>query len=169
MSNPIHAHDRDPNAANLVPASYNARGVCDRCGSMTVEKAIELLQTPGTRFSGSDWTPGWPHKFYIGGGKFYNIHLKDADDATLAQFAALSRVVFGIDWTRDDKGIRFTCPKSTGFHGFQRFGEIDSDGTPHHEDGYDSIQPCVIPLVAIERILAGPDVPVVPPAVEVTA
>ena len=38
---------------------------CPYCGSISLEKLIKLLQTPGTRFSGSDWKYGWPHKFYV--------------------------------------------------------------------------------------------------------
>lgn len=36
---------------------------CSYCGSCTVDRAIELMQTPGVRFSGCDWKYGWPHKF----------------------------------------------------------------------------------------------------------
>src|SRR5438132_848762 len=32
---------------------------------LSVKEAIGFLKTPGTRFSGSDWKYGWPHKFYI--------------------------------------------------------------------------------------------------------
>jgi hypothetical protein len=38
---------------------------CQYDGSITVADAIQLLKTPGTHFSGSDWKYGWPHKFYI--------------------------------------------------------------------------------------------------------
>lgn len=33
--------------------------------SLTTKEAIEWLKMPGTKFSGSDWKYGWPHKFYI--------------------------------------------------------------------------------------------------------
>ena len=38
---------------------------CECCGSIKVESAIEYLQQKGTKYSGSDWKYGWPHKFYI--------------------------------------------------------------------------------------------------------
>jgi hypothetical protein len=38
---------------------------CRACHSITVAEAIVYLKQEGTRFSGSDWKYGWPHKFYI--------------------------------------------------------------------------------------------------------
>ena len=38
---------------------------CSYCGSVSPAEAIKFLKQPGTRFSGSDWKYGWPHKFYI--------------------------------------------------------------------------------------------------------
>jgi len=38
---------------------------CWNCGSMSVADLITALKTSGTRYSGSDWKYGWPHKFYI--------------------------------------------------------------------------------------------------------
>ena len=142
------AHMNDPGEASTIPAKYTEDWICDRCGSMTVEFAILYLQTPGTKFSGSDWKYGFPAKFYISPvqsmygrahTKFLTVHLRDADDDTFKKFADLSREIFGITWHRNEAGaIGFNCPQPGGHHGFQRFGEIDSDGTPFHMDGYDS-------------------------------
>lgn len=38
---------------------------CQACHSITVAGAASYLKQEGTRFSGSDWKYGWPHKFYI--------------------------------------------------------------------------------------------------------
>lgn len=38
---------------------------CSYCGSISVADAIKFLKMHGTRFSGSDWKYGYPHKFYI--------------------------------------------------------------------------------------------------------
>lgn len=57
---------------------------CGYCGSLSVEDAIKFLKQPGTRFSGSDWKYGWPHKFYIeplnpDADKLVEIGSKDGD------------------------------------------------------------------------------------------
>lgn len=39
--------------------------MCSYCGSITPTDMIALMQTDGTRYSGSDWKYGFPHKFYI--------------------------------------------------------------------------------------------------------
>ena len=38
---------------------------CSYCGSITVARFLAALQVAGTRYSGSDWKYGWPHKFYV--------------------------------------------------------------------------------------------------------
>lgn len=38
---------------------------CSWCGSLSPAEAIKFLKQNGTKFSGSDWKYGWPHKFYI--------------------------------------------------------------------------------------------------------
>ena len=142
---PTKAHEKDMNYSALCPAVYQD-GICSQCGGMTVELAIQYLLTPGTKFSGADWKYGFCHKLYVtplrpvgkGHLKFMTAHLADADDETLARFSELSKAVFGITWARGEKGIHFSCPRSTGFHGFQRFGEIDENGKPNHLDGFDT-------------------------------
>lgn len=142
------AHEDDPWAARFAPHYFRQPvdglhvGRCSYCGSMTPERAIGLLRTPGTHFSGSDQKYGFPHKFYIGDGKFYSKHLKDADDATLKEFSNLSRACFGIVWMIGDTpdSIRFCQPQTReGYsYGWQRFGHIGADGKPVHEDGIDT-------------------------------
>ena len=109
---------------------------CNYCGSISVADAIRLLQKPGTRFSGSDWKYGWPHKFYIeaeGAIKFYAKHLAQASDAELAEFDRLSRKTFGIAWKRDENGVAFYSPRG-GSYGWQLSGTIGEDGQPIHEE-----------------------------------
>ncbi len=128
--------DRDRVVAFEVRA--DGREHCNYCGSLSIVEAIKLLKTPGTKFSGSDWKYGWPHKFYIeaqpmhGAGKFYAIHLKDATDAELAEFDALSRSCFGVQWARDENGLKYGAPRSNEFGGFQLWGVIDANGKPDH-------------------------------------
>ena len=110
---------------------------CNFCGSLRVRDAIRLLQTPGTRFSGSDWKYGWPHKFYIdnpGYYKFYTIHLRDANDTEFELFAKVSRETFGINWVRDEKGIQFQAPRSRNIGGWQLSGIIGPGGVPHFDE-----------------------------------
>ncbi len=49
---------------NACKASW-VEGRCTCCGSISVTDAIKNLKTPGTRYTGTDWKYGWPHKFYI--------------------------------------------------------------------------------------------------------
>lgn len=106
---------------------------CSYCGSLSPQEVIKLLKTPGTDFSGSDWKYGWPHKFYIGGKKFYNSHLEDMTDEEFKEFSALSQKIFGIEWMKNkEKGVGYRCPKTTGFYGYQRAGKIGEDGNPIH-------------------------------------
>jgi hypothetical protein len=86
---------------------------CSYCGSMRVSLAIELLKTPGTDYSGADWKYGWPHKFYIGGRKFYNNHLEDATPEELVEFSKLSEELLGISWDIGEKGVRWKAVPGT--------------------------------------------------------
>ncbi len=188
---------------------------CSYCGSLSVQDAIRFLKQPGTRFSGSDWKYGWPHKFYIepvnpdvrpcwqGAStdgvdengvrkvadgthpddywtcrahgseidfgaqafcdlpgkpecacprdkytgywsrgirgkyqtlyfKFYNIHLHDASVEEFAEFAELSKRIFGIEWQRigpvGGVQIKWSAPPTNSFYGYQRAGEINAQG-----------------------------------------
>jgi hypothetical protein len=121
--------------------SWMARGGssevrCTYCGSMTPQRAIELLRTAGTTYSGCDWKYGWPHKFYIqkagwknaddGPGKFYSEHLLDCDDAALAEFNELSRRLLGVSFTRDEKGLKWGACRA----GWQTWGTVGVVPTP---------------------------------------
>jgi len=44
---------------------FREDGRCSYCGSLSVADAIKAIETRGTRYSGSDWKYGWPHKFYL--------------------------------------------------------------------------------------------------------
>lgn len=109
---------------------------CEYCGSLSVKDAVELLKTPGTRFSGSDWKYGWPHKFYVDHAswhaKFYSAHLQKATDAELAAFSEASKACFGISWTRDAKGVAFRAPQTKSSYGWQLNGVVGADGVPVH-------------------------------------
>lgn len=61
----VRAHESSPRYGNAGPIFWRLDGTCSYCGSISVKRAIELLLTPGTHFSGTDWKYGWPHKFYI--------------------------------------------------------------------------------------------------------
>ena len=38
---------------------------CGFCGSVSIATALDLLETPGVRWSMADWKYGGPHKFYL--------------------------------------------------------------------------------------------------------
>lgn len=106
---------------------------CEYCGSLSVDSAIKLLRIPTTHFSGADWKYGWPHKFYIGDRKFYNNHLNRISDELLKEYSILSEKCFGIEWTRDEKGVKYRTVGKFGystFYGYQQAGTIDSLGEP---------------------------------------
>jgi hypothetical protein len=60
--------------------------------------------------------------------KFYNNHLKDAAPEVFEEFAALSEKIFGIKWSKDEKGISYDS-----FYRYQRAGKINQDGQPEHQ------------------------------------
>lgn len=97
---------------------------CSYCGSLHPDEAVKLLKTPGTRYSGSDWKYSFPHKFYIGGGKFYVKHLPDAGPSAFEEFAKLSRELFGIGWEKRDGGIFWGAPHTSSPYGYQRWGAV---------------------------------------------
>lgn len=116
---------------------------CSYCGCMHPEDLLAALKS-GAKAGGSDWKYGWPHKFYISNishdhedaevkigsnngtpmmgkfgkdnGKWYNEHLKDLPDALFEELTALLFEQTGIQWKRDEKGIKYAAPN----HGYQR-------------------------------------------------
>lgn len=66
---------------------------CGYCGSLTIAAALDLLETPGVKWSMADWKYGGPHKFYL--------------DAPHAPFEAKmgSRSSLGADGQRIDEPI----------------------------------------------------------------
>lgn len=139
----MKTHSEDPFAARFGAAEFRIRQIrqgddslepaapyehCSYCGSISIDQAIKALQTPGTRYSGSDWKYGWPHKFYIeipcepfkavtmshydGQGnrthqygekskryeKFYSEHLLDATPEQLKQWNAIATPLLGVEF-----------------------------------------------------------------------
>ena len=111
----------------------NGRLRCSFCGSIHPQEAIELLKTPDTYFSGSDWKYGWPHKFYIGNGKLYCRHLRDATPEQFKEFAKLSMEIFNITWELKEDGLHWSAPKTDSFYGYQRAGYIRENGKIEHQ------------------------------------
>jgi hypothetical protein len=80
------AHDKDPQAAQFAPHTYQMREGyerCSYCGSVAPSALAVLLKTEGTAVEWADFKYGWPHKIYVTGPgiphlKFYTVHLKDA-------------------------------------------------------------------------------------------
>jgi hypothetical protein len=98
---------------------------CSHCGSIKISDAIELLRTPGTGFCGSNWKYGWPHKFSIGEGEFYNVHLLEATRDEFIEFNVLSQACFGVEWFDDNNKVMYNATP-----GCQWWGIIDEDGNP---------------------------------------
>lgn len=112
-----------PSPFKLGPIHWRQDETCSYCGSMTAARAIELLKTPGTDYSGADWKYGWPHKFYLGQKKFYSTHLQDASPEEFAEFNALSDKLLGIKWSIDpEKGLGYYCVR-----GVQRYGVVGEE------------------------------------------
>lgn len=98
-------------------------GRCPYCGSMSTARAIRLLETPGTRYSGSDWKYGYPHKFYIGNGKFYARHLALTGPEEVRRFSILSRDLLGVVYGIDMRGVWYKAPGG-GMYGWQTWGIV---------------------------------------------
>jgi hypothetical protein len=107
----MKAHELDPFASRFGEPKWRDDGTCSYCGSMTPAEALRLMGTDGTKYSGSDWKYGWPHKFYISNDaapaarKFYTTHLSDCTDEELVKFSRMSDQYFGITWGRDQRGV----------------------------------------------------------------
>lgn len=107
---------------NACKHHWRDDSTCSYCGSMDVARAIELLRTPGTHYSGADWKYGWPHKFYIGQKKFYNNHLEDATLEQLKEFSELSNELLGVSWDLEGGKIRYLAVR-----GIQKWGVVGSE------------------------------------------
>lgn len=103
--------------------------------SLSIQEAINLLKTPGTRFSGSDWKYGWPHKFYIGSSKVYN-ELEGLDEKQLAEWSSFTDKFFGVTFIRVENKIMWRCSYPGGFYGYQRSGFVGQDGEPVRDDSW---------------------------------
>lgn len=93
--------------------------VCGYCGSLSPKDALNRLKDPTCNASGSDWKYGWPHKFYIHVGKhfgkFYSMHLYDADTETFNRLTEILETKLGILFFIDEKGMKYSAP----YKGFQ--------------------------------------------------
>jgi hypothetical protein len=128
--NTITAHGTMPSVFKFGQPTWRTDGTCSYCGSISVAEAIRLLEADGTRYSGSDWKYGWPHKFYISNKslnphaiKFYNDHLIDATNEELKRFDELSKKYFGISFQKSAEGkLQYAAPRTDSFYGYQRWG-----------------------------------------------
>lgn len=120
----MRTHALDPHAQMHAPHHWRDDGTCSFCGSLTVAEATRLLTTLGTHYSGSDWKYGWPHKFYIGHGKFYAEHLMDATPEQLAAFNVVAEPTIGITYFLQDGQLGYRTPH----RGFQTWGTV-GDGS----------------------------------------
>jgi hypothetical protein len=84
-----------------------ADGRCSLCGSVTPERAAELLRTPGTKYRGPSWEFGWPERISLNAEAFFAVHVLSLDDYEMSAFAALTESVFGIAWLRNESGLDY--------------------------------------------------------------
>ena len=119
-------------------------------GSLSVADVLKAFQTPGVRWSGSDWKYGWPHKLYVdipcepyrrctskGPGendlgysecrsdncKFYTEHLLDATPEQLAEWNNIVKPIIKIGFEISEDGhLKYSAP----CHGWQGDGTISA-------------------------------------------
>jgi hypothetical protein len=105
--------------------------------SLTIAEAVVLLKKPGTRYSGSDWKYGWPHKFYIGSSKVYNEQLQSMTDEEVAAWSVITEEFFGIKFYRENGKTMYGCdyPDAMGY-GYQRAGVVGPDSKPVRDDNW---------------------------------
>ena len=109
-------------------ASWEKRGDgkphCSHCGSIDVASVLVMLVSRGTRYSGSDWKYGWPHKFYLEGEfghqKFYASHLTEATDDELALWNRLAQGTVEVRYLKDGERFRYVSP----FKDYQAAGTV---------------------------------------------
>jgi len=90
---------------------------CSFCGSIRPETFLEFLRA-GYGASGTDWKPGWPHKFYVADEsgswwKFYVEHMIDMDvpDEKIEGLTQEIAVTLQIKYEFDDLGrLSFKAP-----------------------------------------------------------
>lgn len=143
----MKAHEQEFSVLNGGAPEWEYRddGSCSYCGSISTSKAIQLLNTTGTFYSGSDWKYGWPHKLYIHAkesfGKFYTTHLMDETSYQLEEFNNLSIPLLGLDFKIGEKGIKFLAPgqswQTWGTIGMVRNGDqVDANFGPRVPDWF---------------------------------
>lgn len=128
------------------------RETCSYCGSITVADVLKAFQTPGVRWSGSDWKYGWPHKFYIsipcepytacvgarsGGGrpteydygerrydehKFYAEHMVDATPEQIEEWKRVVEPITGVRYEVEGRDLRYFA-RGRGWQGHGVIGE----------------------------------------------
>lgn len=107
------AHSLDPVAQLRGVAMEGGR--CTLCGSITVERALELLRQPGTTYEGFSWQrAGWPDRFVIGGELLMSEHLRDATHEQLALWNLVAQPLLGIGFVRESDSafdLFFSAPE----------------------------------------------------------
>lgn len=98
--------------------------------NLTIAQASDLLKKPGTRFSGSDWKYGFPHKFYVGEGKVYNKQLKELAAEEVAAWSELTWKFFGVRFFKEGDKVMWSCPFKQNVYGYQRAGVVGERGEP---------------------------------------
>ena len=126
---------------------------CSYCGSLTVSDFLDALEIKGTKYSGSDWKYGFPHKFYVTipcevyvartsseyhsgewvyvkygerntrSHKFYTLHLLEASEAELERWQGVAVSLLGIWFGWIDGEISWRACR--GFQAWGVVGEAD--------------------------------------------
>ena len=118
-------HDGDFMAQRFGQTTYARRDDgyqhCSYCGSLHPRDLLDAIAS-GATLSGSDWKYGWPHKFYLHGGKvghakFYNIHLMDLDDESFIHVRNVLTREAGIEFFKEEGQLMFRAPHA----GYQRY------------------------------------------------
>lgn len=105
---------------------------CSYCGSIRIERAIELLKTKGVRYTGCDWR-GYPHKFRLNLGsrnwKVYNNHLSECPPEVVKEYADLCAKLLGVHFRvvgeGDDRKVQYIAVTP----GWQTWGVVDTEPT----------------------------------------
>lgn len=93
------------------PAASRGFRSCSFCGCIHPEDLIKALEE-GATLEAADWKYGWPHKFYVSGGKvghakWYNDHLLDLSPECFDVLAPRLSNGTGVVFERDERGIKY--------------------------------------------------------------
>lgn len=90
---------------------------CTYCGSLTIDDAINALETPGTRYSGSDWTTVSSRHH-----TFYSTHLRDVTPEQIDRWNRVAAPLLGVEFERDERGLKWKAQR-----GIQADGMVGGD------------------------------------------